>query len=226
MMTRPWRAAVILASAILTAGCGSTAIRDTAAPAAVTVTPLSLSTALTGQGVTWATVPMGAASGPNLFWQLLVRTAGSTQWTLATPPDVPTNGALILAGPGGRDLTVGIRPALALRFSPVTSSQDAGQTWVPGPPLTGLADAPDALATSPGGQLIALTQDGQVSQARSASAAWTPLASRPSLAAPAAASCAPASLTVVAYSPAGKPLTAAACSRPGAVGIFAYTDGT
>ena len=61
-------------------------------------------------GATWATVPMGAASGPDEFWQLFRLPAGGSRWALETPPDIATNGAILLAaragpvaaGPGAR----------------------------------------------------------------------------------------------------------------------------
>ena len=170
---------------------------------------------------------MGAASGPDLFWQLFVLPAGSTRWSLVTPPDVPTNGALILAGAGAQTLTAGIRPALALRFSPVASTRDGGRTWASGQPVTGLADVPDALAVAPRGQMIALTSGGQASLAAAEAAAWTPLTSQRSLAAvSAAAGCGPVTLTAIAYGPSGTPMLAGDCARSGAVGIFTYADGT
>jgi hypothetical protein len=38
--------------------------------------------------------------------------------------------------------------------------------------------------------------------------------------------CSPAGLTAVSFTPAGAPLTAAACTRPGITGIFSYTAGS
>ena len=226
-MTRSWRAAAVLASAFLAAGCASAASHPaSSASDAGTPAPLSLSTALSAQGASWAAVPMGAASGPNLFWQLFVRLAGSTQWSLVTPPAVPTNGALILAGAGQRTLTAGVRPALALRFSPVTATTDTGRSWASGPPVAGLADVPDALATAPGGQMIALAQDGQASLASPSAASWTALTSQRALGRqPAAGDWGPTALTAAAYTPAGTPLLAGNCARPGVAGIFAYTQG-
>ena len=92
-----------LGLALLAAGCGSVASRtaapDAAGPAAPA--PLSLQTSMQGAGATWATVPMGAASGADLFWQLFVLPAGGSQWLLRTPPDIATNGAIVLAAPSG-----------------------------------------------------------------------------------------------------------------------------
>ena len=63
--------------------------------------------------------------------------------------------------------------------------------------------------------------------------AWTPglldatLADVPDALAASAAGrrCAPRSLTAVAFSPAGAPVLAAGCARPGTIGVFAYAGG-
>jgi len=52
-----------------------------------------------GAGVTWATIPMGAASGADEFWQLFVLPAGGSPWFLRTPPNVAANGAIVLTAP-------------------------------------------------------------------------------------------------------------------------------
>ena len=111
-----------------------------------------------GAGATWATVPMGAASGADLFWQLFVRPAGGRQWSLQTPPGIATNGAIVLAAPdttansgtGATALVAGVRPSLDLSFSPITRTSDLGRSWATQPPQSGLADVPDALAAAPG----------------------------------------------------------------------------
>jgi hypothetical protein len=233
VVARPWRAAAALAAAVLAsglaAGC-SHAGSGPAASASAAPAPLSLTTALTAQETSWAAIPMGAASGPNLFWQLFIRPAGSTRWSLATPPDVPTNGALILASTGsdsgGRSLTAGVRPSLELHFSPITVTTDAGRTWASGPPAAGLADVPDALGSAPGGQLIALAADGQASLASPTGASWTGLTSQRALGeGPAASRCGLTALTAAAYTPAGAPLLAGNCTRPGVAGIFSYARG-
>src|ERR1700758_3716651 len=152
-------AAAALALAVL-AGCGS-ASRPAHTPSSPAV-PLSLTTALTGPGATWAAVPMGAASGANQFWQLFMLPAGGSRWTLQTPPDIATNGALILAGQAGQGIIVGERPSLYLTFSAITATRNGGRGWTTLPPATGLADVPDALAASPDGRLIALGGNQQV----------------------------------------------------------------
>ena len=155
-------AAAALALAILAAGCAS-ASRPAQAPGSSAV-PLSLTTAVTSPGATWAAVPMGATSGADQFWQLFMLPASSSQWSLQTPPDIATNGALILAGQAGQGIIVGERPSLYLTFSAITTTRDGGNDWATLPPASGLADVPDALAAAPDGHLIALaawTSDGQ-----------------------------------------------------------------
>jgi hypothetical protein len=235
-----------LAATVLLGGCGS-ATRHAAAPAPRPVS-LPLATALTAGQLSWAVVPMGAAAGPNLFWQLFVLRAGSSRWTLATPPDVATNGAIALGVQSGESLVAGIHPSLLLDFSPVTSTPDGGRTWAAGPPDPGLANVPDALAAAPaGGQLIALDRNGsaevastgsagggsastgsaRTGSARTGSAGWKTLASTHALAAtPAGRACELTGLTAAAFGSSGAPVLAGDCTRPGVAGIFAEQGGT
>jgi hypothetical protein len=246
-----WLAAAGLGLALLAAGCGSVAGRTAAAGQAgptgqagpATPAPLSVSTSMPGAGATWATVPMGAASGADLFWQLFVRPDGGSRWSLQTPPDIATNGAIVLAAPavggtggaGANTLVAGVRPSLDLSFSPITRTSDLGQSWATQPPQSGLADVPDALAAAPGAsggtggsgvQLIALGQDGTVSATTGTGGSWRPLITERALAAsPAARECGLTGLTAVAYSPGGTPLLAGTCGRDGRVGVFGETGG-
>jgi len=225
-MTRARRAAAGLALIMLAAGCGSRAERPAGTPAPAPV-PLSLVTALTLAGTTWATIPMGAPSGPNQFWQLFTLSGPSGRWSLRTPPGIATNGALVLAGPGRQTLITGIRPSLDLGFSPVTATRDGGGTWSSLPPEPGFADVPDALAAAPDGRLIALDVNQTVQASASQQAGWTTLTTAKDLAATAAGRrCALARLTAVAYTPAGSPLLAGICGRAGTAGIFASQDQT
>jgi len=225
-MTRARRAVAGLALAMLAAGCGSSAARPAGTPPAGPV-PLSLATALTSAGTAWATVPMGAPSGPNQFWQLFMLTGPGGRWSLRTPPGVATNGALVLAAQRGPTLVAGIRPSLDLGFSPVTETLDGGGTWSSLPPEPGFADVPDALAAAAGGQLIALGADQAVQAAVSQQAAWTTLITGKALAATAAGRrCALAGLTAVAHTPAGSPLLAGTCVRAGTAGVFTRRGGT
>jgi hypothetical protein len=217
---------VAVVAGVLAAGCGS-ATRQ-AAVAAQRPASLPLATSLAGSQATWAVVPMGAAAGSNLFWQLFQLPAGGTRWTLATPPDVATNGAIALGVRGGRALVTGIHPSLLLGFSPITSTPDGGRSWSAGPPDPGLASVPDALATAPhGGQLIALDRNGSAELADPGQSSWKPLASTRSLAAtPAGRPCRLDELTAVAFEPSGVPAVAGNCGGAGVAGIFAYAGGT
>jgi hypothetical protein len=224
-MKAPRRAAaVVLAVALLAAGCGS-ASRPAQAGGESAV-PLSLATAVTGPGATWAAVPMGAASGDNQFWQLFMLPAGAARWSLQTPPDIATNGALILAGQAGQGIVVGERPSLYLTFSAITTTRDGGRAWATLPPASGLADVPDALAAAPDGGLLALGASQQVTIARPGGG-WAALITRRALAAmPATRACVLTGLTAAAYTTAGSPMIAGTCGRAGTVGIFGYAGGT
>ena len=235
--------AAALGLALLAGGCGSVASR-TAAPAPAAPAPLSLQTSVQGAGATWATVPMGAASGADQFWQLFVLPSGGSPWFLRTPPNIATNGAVVLAapdaaGPGGagktagsagKTLVAGVRPSLDLGFSPITSTSDQGRDWTTSPPQSGLANVPDALAAAPGaGRLIALGRDGAVTVTVTGTAggSWGSLTTERALAAaPAARDCDLTGLTAVAYTPAGSPLLGGTCGRVGRVGLFGKTAGT
>ncbi len=220
-MTAPGRMAALLGTAILAAGCGSATIRTQAqATPATPAVALTLSTAETSADGTWATVPMGA-TGPNLFWQLFRLPATGGSWSLQTPPDIATNGALVLA-PRQGTLVTGIRPSLDLTYSPVTVTTDDGQAWTTLPPDDGLANVPDALAAAPDGHLITLDTDQQISVLSPGGASWTTLTSQHALA---ARGCGLTELTAVAYTSSGTPLAGGACDQAGVAGVFAYTSG-
>jgi hypothetical protein len=256
---RPWRpaastparrrarAGVLAAAAVLAAGtglaaCGSSVSHPAdAAPSAPAAVALSAMSAVPIANATWATVPMGAVTGPNEFWQLFRLPAGSSRWALETPPDIATNGAILLAGQGGSGaggaagqpgsgadaaaLTAGVRPSLDLSFSPITTTADGGHSWATLPPESGLANQADALAAAPDGHLIALSQD-HTADVFSGNGSWTTLTSEHSLAAaPAVRSCALTGLTAAAYTPSGTLLLAGTCGRPRTAGIFSDAGG-
>ena len=227
-----------LACAGLAAGCGSGSPTASGAgsqhgPAiasapAVTV-PLSTSL-VTAQG-TWAIAVMGgSAASENNFWQLFVRPAGASRWSLATPPGVADNGGLVAAGTG-KSLVIGFRPSQDLAFSPLATSTDTGKDWAPGLLDADLADDPGAIAVDPSGQALALLQDGTIQTAATAAAAaagrWSELTTRPALAASAPGrSCGLQRLDAVSFRLNKTPMVAGSCERPGVTGVFIDTSGT
>ncbi len=223
------RVGLALACAGLMAGCGSQRAAVTSpAPPAVTV-PLSTSL-VTAQG-TWAIAVMGgSAASHNNFWQLFVRPAGASRWSLVTPQGVADNGGLVATG-GSTSLTVGFRPSQSLAFSPLATSTDAGRNWTPGLLDAALADTPGALAVSPSGRTLALLQNGTITAAPTASAAaagqWTPLTTGNALAASASGrSCGLVGVNAVSFGPSKNPMAAGSCARPGVAGVFTDTGGT
>jgi hypothetical protein len=226
MRPRPrMRASLAAAMIVLTAGCGSVQAARGPAPAVSRPSPPLAASLATGT-TAWAVLPMGAPAGPNQFWELFRLRAGLARWTLATPPDVATNGAVILASPGGTTLAAGVRPSLHLDFSPVTETTDDGAAWTAWPPHPGLAEVPSALAAGAGGRLLALSRDGQVQQSVPHGTTWTRLTTTRALAASVpGGSCRLTALTAVAYTPSGAPLLGGDCARPGTAGIFADRDG-
>ena len=223
------RGGLALSCAGLMAGCGSQRADVTSpAPPAVTA-PLSTSL-VTAQG-TWAIAVMGgSAASHNDFWQLFVRPAGASRWSLVTPQGVADNGGLVATG-ATTSLTVGFRPSQSLAFSPLATSTDAGKNWTPGLLDAGLADSADALAVSPSGRTLALLQDGTITAAPTAGAAaagqWTPLTTRNALAASAPGrSCGLVGVNAVSFGPSKNPMAAGSCARPGVAGVFTDTGGT
>jgi len=112
--------AALLAVAAVTCGCGSATHQD-GTPAG-SVPPPSLATSLRTATGTWAAVAMGgsAASHSN-FWQLFTRPAATTTWRLVTPPDMASNGGLVLAAPGTGHVVAGFRPSQDLAYSPLAA---------------------------------------------------------------------------------------------------------
>ena len=228
---RPALIALALAAAALTAGCGSAA---SSGPGPTGPVPPAgapfLATSLVTPAGTWAIAVMGGSvSSHNNFWQLFARPAGSTIWKLVTPPGVADNGGLVAASASAGSLITGIRPSQYLTYTPLALTHDGGQAWSPTGPLdAALAATPDALAAAPGtGRLLALLTSGAVKAAAPGYARWTTLTSQRSLAVtPAGRRCGLTGLTAVTVTPAGVPLLAGRCSRPGTAGIFAAANGT
>ena len=223
---RPGRSCSARASRPAAARRGSRSPRP--APPAVSA-PLSTSL-VTAQG-TWAIAVMGgSAASENNFWQLFVRPAGASNWSLATPTGVADNGGLVAAGTPA-SLLVGFRPSQDLAFSPLAASTDAGQHWTPGLLDADLADVPDALAAAPSGPELALLQDGRIEQAPTASAAaagqWSRLTTRSALAASAPGRrCGLVAVQDVSFGPNKTPMAAGSCVRRGVAGVFTETGGT
>ena len=217
--------------ASLAAGCGSQVAPATTPALQVQTAPLSTSL-VTPQG-TWAvTVMGGSAAAENNFWQLFVRPAGASRWSLATPEGVADNGGLVAtSGAGGSSLLVGFRPSQGLTFSPLATSSDTGRSWTPGLLDAGLADVPDAMAVAPSGQTLALLHDGGIETAATTGAAaagqWSRLATLATLAASAPGrSCGLVAVNAVSFSQNNVPMAAGSCVRRGVAGVFADTGGT
>ena len=215
----------------LAAGCGSQAAPVTSPALRVQTVPLSTSL-VTPQG-TWAVTVMGGpAADENNFWQLFVRPAGATRWSLVTPEGVADNGGLVAAAGDeqGASLVVGFRPSQALAFSPLATSSDTGQHWTPGLLDADLADVPDAMAVAPSGQTLALLHGGSIEAAASAAAAtagqWSRLTTLSALAASAPGrGCGLVAVNAVSFGPDNVPMAAGSCVRRGVAGVFADTGG-
>jgi hypothetical protein len=229
-----WRRAVLVAGlaavAAVAAGCGSQAALVTAPALRVRTAPLSTSL-VTPQG-TWAIAVMGgSAATENNFWQLFVRPAGASQWSLATPEGVADNGGLVAAsGAGGSSLVVGFRPSQGLVFSPLATTSDTGKNWTPGLLDADLAGVPDAMAVAPSGEVLALLHGGSIEAASTAGATatgqWSRLTTQSALAASAPGRrCGLVALNAVSFGIHNSPLAGGSCLRRGVAGVFAFTGG-
>jgi hypothetical protein len=219
-----------LGCAGLLAGCGTqpAKVAVTAPPPTLTA-PLSTSL-VTTQG-TWAIAVMGGqAAAQDNFWQLFVRPAAASTWSLVTPAGVADNGGLV-ATPAGSSLLVGFRPSQNLAFTPLAASTDTGRNWSTGLLDADLADVPDAIAATPTGPELALLQDGSIERAPTAGAAaagqWSRLTTLSALAASAAGrSCGLAGVHAVSFGQNEAPVAAGSCVRRGVAGVFTEVGGT
>ncbi|HEY2519733.1 MAG TPA: hypothetical protein VGJ19_06450 [Streptosporangiaceae bacterium] len=222
------RLACVVAACLLAAGCGTTQAR-TAPETTEAATRPPLATASTGSsGAGRAIVEMGgSAAQEDNFWELFVRPAGTASWRLATPTGVADNGGIEATGTG-RSLVAGFRPSQDLTFSPLAATTDDGASWSPGGPLSpGLVDAPDALASGPGGRLIALTSGGTAELGTSSGTTWTRLASVRAVTGTAAGqACGLTGFTAATFGRSEVPMLAGSCSRPGTAGIFTERGGS
>ena len=208
------------------AACGSGSGSGSGSATDALSTPLA--TSLPSAGGSWALLPAGASSGEEHFWELLHRGAGSSRWSVVTPPGVQDNGGLAIAA-AGRMLLAGFLPSYNLHFSPLALTANGGATWTPTPvPLpSGLAGAPDSLALSAGGTAYALlTQDGGEIVMSTPGGEWRSLTAARALATLAMArSCGLTSLDAIAdISPEGV-LAGGTCTKAGQIGAYAYAHG-
>ena len=224
-------ALAVLIAAGAAAGCGTAPAASRSAggdtPSGITAPALASSQAV-ADGASWAVVEMGgSAAQHNNFWELFVRPAGGTDWKLATPAGVASNGGIVVTASGPDALLTGFRPSQDLTFSPLAATTDAGQNWSQGNVLdAGLADLPDALASGPGGRLLAITDAGDIETGTPGGASWARLTSTRAVAATAASrGCGVTSLTAAAWTPAGQPMLAGACRTSGIAAIFVRRAG-
>jgi hypothetical protein len=174
----------------------------------------------------------GSATSDNNFWQLFVRPAGASRWSLVTPPAVADNGGLVAAGgAGGTSMLVGFRPSQGLAFSPLAMSSDTGKNWTPGLLDAALADVPDALAVGASARVLALLRDASIEMAPTPAAAaagqWSRLTTLAALAASAPGrSCGLVGLNAVSFGRHDIPMAAGSCLRRGVAGVFAESGGS
>ncbi len=189
-----------------------------------------LATSLPSAGGGWALLPAGASSGEEHFWELLHRGAGSSRWSVVTPPGVQDNGGLALAAAGGT-LLAGFLPSYNLHFSPLALTTDGGATWTPTPiPLpSGLTGVPDSLALSAGGTTYALLANdgGEIVVGNTWGGEWRPFTTARALATlPVAHGCGLTSIDAIASTSPEGVLAGGTCTKAGQIGEYAYAHGS
>ena len=218
-----------LAVALPLAGCGSTpASGASAPPAGITAAGLATALAAPAGGANWAVVQMGrSAAQHNNFWELFVRPAGGSAWKLVTPVGAASNGGIVAAVTGSSSLLAGVRPSQDLTFTPLAQTTNAGTGWSQNNVFdAGIADAPDALAAGPAGQLLAVTGSGDIDTSSGAAESWSRLTTQHALASTTAGrACNLSAVTAAAWTPGGDPLLGGNCRRHGVAGIFTRAAG-
>ena len=163
----------------------------------------------------------------NTFWQLLHAAAGSSHWSVVTPPGAADNGGIV-AGASGNSVLVGVLPNGLLRFSPVSLSSDGGGTWSSVSFSGALAAVPDALTY--GVTASASTVAAVVAGGTRVLSSTAGMSSRKTLVTAArlrkvTPRCGVTTLDAVTLQPGGAPLVAASCAHGGIVGLFADVAG-
>jgi hypothetical protein len=183
----------------------------------------------TPQG-TWAVVAMGhLQSRLNTFWQLFFRPAGTTRWSLVTPPGVASNGGFSAdptAGTSGT-VVVGFQPSKHLHYSPLAETTDHGMHWRAGVLPSALVFAADAVAAGSGTTLaLVRTDGGALVRGDGSITRWSTVATVATLGSTVAGrACKVLALRAVVVAE-GAPEIGADCAKPGAVGLFREVRGT
>ena len=175
-----------------------------------------LASSVTTSAGTWALLPMQG------FWELFLLPNGRGTWSLRTPPGVADNGGLVVSAGSPSSLLVGFRPSQNLKYSPLATTGDGGQTWTPGIFPGALARGPGALAASSGGRLMVVSQDSDdgVWTSPAPGASWARLSGLGDLDhAPGVKACDPSAVTAAAFTASGIPVVGTRCRHPGTLGI-------
>jgi len=208
--------------AVALAACGSSTVgagTATTEPSPA-VPPAAAATSTASE--TSAVVAMGHLDDPaNTFYEMFVRTAGRSTWSLRTPPGVADNGGLVVGASGSGTLTAGFLPSADLTFSVLAQSLDGGAKWSPGNVPGALAPEPDALATGASGQVVAVLAGtaGRVVMSDTGMASWQTLTSASALAG-SHSPCTVTAVTAVAVTASGSQLIGTRCANSRVVGLF------
>jgi hypothetical protein len=212
---------------------GSMASGGGTAPAGATVPDVPPSAPLATTWITsrgsWALVPMGRLLHPHtVFWQMFFRADGAKAWSLVTPTGVADNGGLVAGQTSSGTLTAGFEPSQYLDYSPLAQTASAGRRWLPGILPAALLAVPDALATEPGGGVLALVRsaNGSLLSSKGNLSSWRTTARLGAVAGTGPGrACGLVALRAVTVND-GTQVLGGACTRPGQVGVFTRSGGS
>jgi len=230
-----WRLTIALAVVLGAMGLGAcssdAAASTTSRPiAAAPSLPTPMATSIeTGDG-TWVTFPMGRLDEAlNTFWQLFFEpTAGGTWSNRVEATATATNGGLVLAPTDVGGLVVGVRPSSYLTYTPLVSAVGPATSWSNGLIDAALAARPDALASGPGGDGLALIGHGSQSRVVASSGSlsiWRSLVDERALATTGPGrACGLAFITAVGYL-GTRAMIGASCRHADTVGLYVQRGG-
>ena len=168
---------------------------------------------------------MGNLDDPsNTFYELFDRPAGSSTWTLSTPPGVADNGGIVVGPSSVGAVTAGFLPSADLTFSVLATKAAGSSNWSPAELPGALAAEPDGLAAGPSGQTAAvLSSDGTpVLAAAPGTTSWHRLATASALTG-GSGGCRVTRVSAVAVTSSGLPVLGTRCTGTD-VGLFEPAD--
>ncbi len=209
---------------VLVAGSRGDRSPATGGAAGDAIPSIALASSVTSPTRSSVIVAMGNLDEPtNTFWELFLRPAGGTSWSLRTPPGVADNGGLVVAAPTTGPVTAGFLTSALLTFSPLAQSPDSGLTWSPGSLPSALVATPDAMAAGSGVAPDLWAVTGRATQTVLVSSgglsSWRPIVTTHVLSG-SVPGCSVGAINAVATGMTGQLLLGVSCTHSGRIGVL------